>query len=107
MEQYQLMIWEYQITYDARILDASQFRSCNVFTHYSHKHRYYRIITDWLVHKNAKPGIDYDVDNLSTVWHKTNEQDFKIGEDNQLGIQSQAYEPGHYQQEKNREWMIH
>ena len=28
--------------------------------------------TKWLVHKDAKEGIDYDVKNLTAVWNATN-----------------------------------
>uniref|UniRef100_UPI0038F64E55 SRPBCC family protein n=1 Tax=Streptomyces galilaeus TaxID=33899 RepID=UPI0038F64E55 len=31
--------------------------------------------TKWLVHKDAVEGEDYDVENLTTVWKATNQQD--------------------------------
>ncbi|GLQ75640.1 aromatic ring-hydroxylating oxygenase subunit alpha [Vibrio penaeicida] len=55
-----------------------------------------KVITKWIVHKDAVEGIDYDVDNLRKVWDATNDQDRILGETNQLGINSMAYEPGPY-----------
>ncbi len=31
--------------------------------------------TKWLVHKDAVEGVDYDLNNLTQVWLKTNKQD--------------------------------
>lgn len=52
------------------------------------------VITDWLVHHDAKPGIHYDIDNICHVWDMTNKQDFLIVKRNQQGVESTAYEPG-------------
>ncbi|HXH01843.1 MAG TPA: aromatic ring-hydroxylating dioxygenase subunit alpha [Candidatus Competibacteraceae bacterium] len=54
------------------------------------------VTTKWLVHKDAVEGVDYDVERLTRVWLATNEQDRKLAEDNQRGINSKAYEPGPY-----------
>ncbi len=54
------------------------------------------VTTKWLVHKDAVEGVDYDVERLTKVWAATNDQDRKLAEDNQLGINSKAYEPGPY-----------
>ncbi|WP_163836244.1 aromatic ring-hydroxylating oxygenase subunit alpha [Spartinivicinus ruber] len=54
------------------------------------------VTTKWLVHKDAVEGVDYDAANLRKVWDATNSQDRKLAEDNQLGINSMAYEPGPY-----------
>ena len=56
------------------------------------------VTTKWLVHKDAVEGVDYDVERLSKVWLATNEQDRTLAEQNQLGINSKAYEPGPYSQ---------
>ncbi len=56
------------------------------------------VTTKWLVHKDAVEGVDYDLDNLSRVWLATNDQDRVLAEENQLGINSKAYEPGPYSQ---------
>ena len=55
-----------------------------------------RVTTKWLVHKDAIEGIDYLVDDLTKVWIATNDQDRRVVEQNQLGINSPAYEPGPY-----------
>jgi Rieske 2Fe-2S family protein len=68
--------------------------------------------TKWLVHKDAKEGIDYNVDNLTAVWRATNDQDRALVEFSQLGVTSSAYEPGPYSPfteglvEKFCEWYI-
>ena len=54
------------------------------------------VTTKWLVHKDAREGVDYTVDELTAVWNATNEQDRRVVEDNQFGINSPAYEPGPY-----------
>ncbi|MDX1736796.1 MAG: aromatic ring-hydroxylating dioxygenase subunit alpha [Alphaproteobacteria bacterium] len=54
------------------------------------------VTTKWLVHKDAVEGKDYDIDKMTKVWIATNEQDRKLAEDNQQGINSIAYEPGPY-----------
>ena len=54
------------------------------------------VTTWWLVHKDAREGVDYDVDNLTRVWTATNDQDRVLAENNQAGIGNQAYEPGPY-----------
>ncbi len=54
------------------------------------------LTTLWLVDKDAVEGVDYDVDNLTKVWNATNNQDRKLSEDNQKGINSMAYTPGPY-----------
>jgi Rieske 2Fe-2S family protein len=50
----------------------------------------------WLVDKDAVEGVDYNVDRLTFVWRITTEQDKKIVDDNQAGVNSIAYEPGPY-----------
>ncbi|SDI57833.1 aromatic ring-hydroxylating oxygenase subunit alpha [Alloyangia pacifica] len=52
--------------------------------------------TTWLVHKDAVEGVDYDLENLIRVWEHTNDEDRRVVEDNQQGINSPAYEPGPY-----------
>lgn len=54
------------------------------------------VTTWWLVDGDAREGIDYDVDKLQHVWAATNEQDRRLAENNQAGINSQGYEPGPY-----------
>lgn len=54
------------------------------------------VTTKWLVHRDAREGIDYDVGHLTKVWAATNDQDKTLAENNQLGIRSSAYRPGPY-----------
>ncbi len=56
------------------------------------------VTTKWFVHKDAIEGVDYDPENLRRVWDATNEQDRRLGEENQRGINSLSYEPGPYSQ---------
>ena len=55
-----------------------------------------QVTTKWLVHKDAAEGIDYTIDELTKVWAATNEQDRRIVEENQRGVNSPAFEPGPY-----------
>ncbi|MEP1766903.1 MAG: aromatic ring-hydroxylating dioxygenase subunit alpha [Sulfitobacter sp.] len=55
-----------------------------------------QVTTKWLVHKDAVEGVDYDLPRLTEVWENTNEEDRRVVEDNQKGINSPAYEPGPY-----------
>ncbi len=54
------------------------------------------VTTWWLVDKDAVEGVDYDLKRLTEVWVATNDEDRRIVEDNQLGINSPAYVPGPY-----------
>jgi Rieske 2Fe-2S family protein len=52
--------------------------------------------TTWLVHEDAVEGEDYDVAELTDVWHHTNDQDSGFVGLAQQGVSSPAYEPGPY-----------
>ena len=54
------------------------------------------VTTKWFVHQDAVEGVDYDTAKLRQVWDATNEQDRQLGEENQRGINSLAYQPGPY-----------
>ena len=54
------------------------------------------VTTTGLVHKDAVEGVDYDVARLREVWDATNDQDRRLAEENQRGINSSAYQPGPY-----------
>lgn len=54
------------------------------------------VTTTWLVHKDAVEGVDYNIEDLTTVWINTNDEDRQVVEENQKGILSPAYEPGPY-----------
>ena len=51
---------------------------------------------DWYVRKDATEGVDYDVEQIIKVADATWSQDFKLCENNQLGVNSSRYQPGPY-----------
>jgi stachydrine N-demethylase len=54
------------------------------------------VTTTWLVHKDAVESVDYDLRRLTEVWLATNEEDRRIVEENQKGVDSPGYVPGPY-----------
>lgn len=54
------------------------------------------VTTKWLVHKDAKEGVDYNLDNLTRVWVATNDQDRRLVEGAHAGLSSPVYQPGRY-----------
>lgn len=54
------------------------------------------VTTTWLVHKDAEEGRDYDLTRLTEVWLTTNDEDRRVVEENQTGINSPAFTPGPY-----------
>lgn len=66
----------------------------------------------WLVNKDAREGIDYDVDRLTEVWIATNQQDADLVGIAQQGVSSIGYEPGPLSAfcetlvERNTAWYI-
>lgn len=54
------------------------------------------VTTKWLVNKDAREGVDYDIDRLTKVWAATNDQDKTLAENNHLGIRGSSYRPGPY-----------
>jgi Rieske 2Fe-2S family protein len=58
-----------------------------------------RVVSKWLVHKDAVEGVDYSVDELIETWTKTNLQDRDLAENNQRGVNGLGYAPGPYSQE--------
>ena len=48
----------------------------------------------WLVNASAEEGKDYDIENLTWLWHITTEADEKIIAANQKGVNSRFYQPG-------------
>jgi glycine betaine catabolism A len=55
-----------------------------------------QVTTKWLVHKEAQEGVDYQLDELTHVWKATNDQDRRIVEENQRGVNSPAFSDGVY-----------
>jgi len=54
----------------------------------------------WIVHRDAKEGIDYTLDKLLPIWQKTSEQDWYLCELNQQGVNSSHHTPGIYSEKK-------
>ena len=54
------------------------------------------VTSKWLVHKDAVEGKDYDLKALTEVWLATNDEDRRVVEENQAGINSPAYSSGPY-----------
>jgi phenylpropionate dioxygenase-like ring-hydroxylating dioxygenase large terminal subunit len=55
-----------------------------------------RAKVQWLVRGDAVEGKDYDIARLTEFWKLTCEQDWKLCEDNQTGVNSRRYQPGPY-----------
>ncbi len=55
-----------------------------------------QLTTKWLVHKDATEGVDYDVERLTEVWRATNEEDRRVCQENQRGVNSPSYDPAPY-----------
>ena len=55
-----------------------------------------QLTTKWLVHKDAVEGVDYDLKRLTEVWVATNESDRRVCQENQIGVNSPAYDPAPY-----------
>jgi Rieske 2Fe-2S family protein len=50
----------------------------------------------WLVDRDAVEGKDYELRELLPFWQLTSEQDWRLCEDQQRGVNSSAYTPGPY-----------
>lgn len=57
----------------------------------------------WMVREDAQEGADYDLDNLTWLWHETSLDDERIIRHNQAGVNSHHYIPGPL---SNMEWGI-
>ena len=57
------------------------------------------VTTKFLVHREAREGVDYDLDQLTRVWNVTNDEDKALVERNQAGVNSLGYRPGPYSPE--------
>lgn len=55
-----------------------------------------QLTTKWLVHKDAQEGVDFDLQRLTEVWLATNDEDRRVCQENQLGVNSPAYSPAAY-----------
>lgn len=50
----------------------------------------------WLVKDTAVAGVDFDLERLTAVWDTTLREDKSLLDYNQLGVESDAYQPGPY-----------
>jgi glycine betaine catabolism A len=55
-----------------------------------------QLTTKWLVHRDAVEGVDYDLHDLTGVWLATNAADTRNCQENQIGVNSPAYDPAPY-----------
>jgi Rieske 2Fe-2S family protein len=55
-----------------------------------------QLTTKWLVHRDAVEGVDYDLRELTGVWLATNAADNRNCQENQIGVNSPAYDPAPY-----------
>jgi glycine betaine catabolism A len=56
----------------------------------------------WLVDKDAVEGRDYTLDRLLPIWSRTNEQDWVICENQQIGVSSSRFKPGPFSKTKEQ-----
>ena len=55
----------------------------------------------WLVHEDAREGVDYDRERLTWLWDVTSIADKRIIDLNQQGVNSRFYRPGPYSAMEN------
>ncbi|MBS0364710.1 MAG: aromatic ring-hydroxylating dioxygenase subunit alpha [Proteobacteria bacterium] len=55
-----------------------------------------RVLSKWLVAREAREGVDYSLEDLTAVWTRTNLQDRDLAENNQRGVNGLGYRPGPY-----------
>src|SRR5262249_55173599 len=55
-----------------------------------------QLTTKWLVHRDAEPGVDFDLQKLTEVWLATHQEELRVCQANQLGVSSPAYSPAGY-----------
>lgn len=55
-----------------------------------------QLTTKWLVHQDAVEGVDYELTRLTEVWRATNDEDRRVCQENQLGVNSPCYDPAPY-----------
>ena len=48
----------------------------------------------WLVNEKAIEGVDYNINDITWLWHETTLEDKRIVENNQKGVLSKKYMPG-------------
>jgi Rieske 2Fe-2S family protein len=50
----------------------------------------------WLVREDAVEGRNFDLKRVTWLWQVTTEQDVRLCENNQAGVNSRRYQPGPY-----------
>ena len=58
------------------------------------------VTMEWLVHYDAREGRDFAVPRLEEFWRVTAEQDWRLCEENQRGVNTLGYVPGPYAPEE-------
>ena len=48
----------------------------------------------WMVHQDAEAGRDFDIDDLTWLWHVTSQDDERIIRHNQSGVNATHFQPG-------------
>jgi Rieske 2Fe-2S family protein len=61
------------------------------------------VICEWYFHSNEMDKPGFDPSSAIEFWDLTNQQDWQVSDQAQLGISSGAYEPGPY---SNREELL-
>ena len=54
------------------------------------------VCTKWIVNADAAEGVDYELERLREIWSVTNDEDARLVERNQAGVDSLGYAPGPY-----------
>lgn len=52
------------------------------------------LYTSWIVHEDAEEGIDYEYEQMTSVWRVTNAEDEELCHSMSLGAKSEYYRPG-------------
>jgi Rieske 2Fe-2S family protein len=69
---------------------------------------YTEVVLSSLVHEDAEPGRDYDIERLRWMWHETTVQDTKLIGNNRAGVNSRRYLPDPYGTgERGAEGFVH
>ena len=56
------------------------------------------------MHKDAVEGVDYDLKRLTEVWTRDERADRRVCQENQIGVNSPAYDPAPYSPVHERAW---
>ena len=76
------------------LVASSDHAALNRFTPIDANHT--ELEVSWLVRADAEEGRDHDAEKVAWMWRVTGEEDVRICEDNQKGVNSRRYTPGPY-----------